>query len=209
MDILANSLFNSFNLIIALIALLSIVAVTIFVERFLFLKKSEKDVNSLILNLRKAIHSGNMVEAIQICENTGGPVAQIVKAGLSKYTRSKEEIESAIEIQGMIEIAELEKNGKILSIIATIAPLIGLLGTVLGFIQAFEEMRVSGLVDISAAKIGEAMEFALITTALGLVVAIPCIVAYNYIVSQVESFTLEMHTSASEIVDLMVFRDEI
>ncbi|MFN4174488.1 MAG: MotA/TolQ/ExbB proton channel family protein [Parachlamydiaceae bacterium] len=200
---------NSFNLIIFLISLLSIVAVTIFIERFIFLKKSEKDLNELILNLRKAIEEGNRVEAIRLCEETQGPIAQVLKAGLLKTIRSKEVIESAMEVQGLIEIAELEKRSKILSIIATLAPLIGLLGTVLGFIQAFQEMRLSGLVDISAAKIGEAMEFALITTALGLVVAIPCIVAYNYIVSRIESFTLDMQTTSSEIVDLLVYRDEI
>lgn len=200
---------NSFNLIIFLISLLSIVAVTIFIERFIFLKKSEKDLNKLVLNLRKAIEEGNRVEAIRICEETRGPIAQILKAGLLKSLRSKEVIESAMEVQGLIEIAELEKRSRILSIIATLAPLIGLLGTVLGFIQAFQEMRLSGLVDISAAKIGEAMEFALITTAMGLVVAIPCIVAYNYIVSRIESFTLDMQTTSSEIVDLLVYQDEV
>jgi biopolymer transport protein ExbB len=208
MELIA-SIFSSYNMIVALIALLSIVAITIFIERFRFLKRSEKDISSLVINLRQAIDEGNMVEAINVCENTGGPIAQIIKAGLVKYSRSKEEIENAMATQGLIEIAELEKNGKVLSIIATLAPLIGLLGTVLGFIQAFEEMRLSGLVDVSAAKIGEAMEFALVTTAMGLVVAIPCIVAYNYIVSRIEHFTLDMQTTSSEIVDLMVHRDEI
>jgi biopolymer transport protein ExbB len=158
--------------------------------------------------LRKSIKDGHIVEALQICEETGGTVANIVKAGLSKHSRSKEQIESAMEIQGMIEIAALEKNCKILSIVATITPLIGLLGTVLGFIQAFSEMKLSGLVDISSTRIGEAMEFALITTAAGLVVAIPAIVAYNYIVNLIDGFVLEIQTTSSEVVDLLVYRDE-
>jgi biopolymer transport protein ExbB len=95
-----------------------------------------------------------------------------------------------------------------LSVIAYIAPLIGLLGTVLGFIQAFGEMRTSGLVDISATRLGEAMEYALVTTAAGLVVAIPSVIAYNYIVSRIEGFILEMQTTSAEIVDILIHRDD-
>lgn len=116
-------------------------------------------------------------------------------------------MESAMEIAGMMEIASLERNAKILSVIAHIAPLIGLLGTVVGFIQAFSEMKTSGLVDISANQIGEAMEYALVTTAAGLAVAIPTVIGYNYLVSRVESYVLEMQTTSSEIVDIMMNRD--
>lgn len=200
---------SSNNLVLLIIALTSFIGITIFIERLFVIKRAEADTNLLLISLRAAIESGHMVEAMQICERTKGPVANIIKVGLGKHTRSKGEIESAMEIQGLIEIAKLEKNGKILSLIATIAPLIGLLGTVLGFIQAFSEMRLSGLVDISATRIGEAMEFALITTAAGLVVAIPAIIGYNYLVSLIENHLLEIHTTTSEVVDLLVFRDEI
>lgn len=174
----------------------------------LHLKKSEINTNKFIIEIRNIIKEGNIVEAIQLCEKTGGTIANIIKAGLTRHNRGKEQIEGAMEIAGLIEIAYLEKNAKILSIIAHVAPLIGLLGTVLGFIQAFAEMRLSGLVDISATRIGEAMEYALVTTAAGLVVAIPSVIAYNYIVSRVEGFLLEIQTTSSEIVDLLVYRDE-
>lgn len=200
--------YSDWNIILLVIVGCSIVSFAIFIERFLHLRRSEIDTNKLIIDLRKSIKEGNIVEAIQICEKTGGTIANIVKAGLMKHTRGKEQIESAMEMSGLIEIAQLEKNAKILSIIAYIAPLIGLLGTVLGFIQAFSEMRTSGLVDISATRIGEAMEYALVTTAAGLVVAIPSIIAYNYLVSRVEGFVLEIQTTASEIVDMLVYRDE-
>lgn len=172
------------------------------------LNRSEIDTNQFIIAMRKTIKEGNLVEAIQVCEQTGGTIAAIIKAGVMKHNRSQEQIESAMEIAGLIEVARLEKNAKILSIIAHIAPLIGLLGTVLGFIQAFAEMRLSGLVDISATRIGEAMEYALVTTAAGLVVAIPSILAYNYIVSRIEGFVLEIQTSSAEIVDLLLDREE-
>ena len=205
------SLFNygsNWNLILFIIIGCSIASFTIFVERLMQLHRSEIDTNQFIIGMRKTIKEGNLVEAIQICEHTGGTIAAIIKAGILKHNRGKEQIESAMEIAGLIEIARLEKNAKILSIIAHIAPLIGLLGTVLGFIQAFAEMRLSGLVDISATRIGEAMEYALVTTAAGLVVAIPSVLAYNYIVSRVEGFVLEIQTSSAEIVDLLLDREQ-
>ena len=195
---------GNWNFILMIIVGCSIVSFTIFIERLIHLRKSEINTNQFIIALRGAIPAGNIVESIQICEQTGGTIATIIKAGIMRHHRGKAKIESAMEIAGMIEIAKLEKNAKILSIIAYIAPLIGLLGTVLGFIQAFSEMRLSGLVDISATRIGEAMEYALVSTAAGLVVAIPSVLAYNYIVSRIEGFVLEIQTTSSEIVDLLL-----
>lgn len=205
------SFFNygtNWNLILLIIIGCSIVSFTIFIERLMQLKRSEIDTNQFIIGMRKTIKEGNLVEAVHNCEKAGGTIAAIIKAGILKHNRGKEQIESAMEIAGLIEIARLEKNAKILSIIAHVAPLIGLLGTVLGFIQAFAEMRLSGLVDISATRIGEAMEYALVTTAAGLVVAIPSILAYNYIVSRIEGFVLEIQTSSAEIIDLLLDKEE-
>lgn len=199
---------TNWNIILIVIGCCSFLSFTIFIERLLHLRKSEIDTNAFIINLREMINEGNIVEAITFCEKTPGTISNIVKAGLLKHNRDQEQIENAMEVSGLIEIAELEKNAKILSIIAHIAPLIGLLGTVLGFIQAFSEMRMSGLVDISATRIGEAMEYALVTTAAGLVVAIPSVLAFNYIVSRIDGFILEIQTTSSEIVDLLVHREE-
>jgi len=190
--------------ILIIIGLLSVASLTVFIERLFFLKKSERDTNQLLIKIRDALHAGNIAEAVQICEETGGAVANILRASLSKHAKSQERIESAIEIAGQIEIRALEKNAKVLSVVAHIAPLVGLLGTVLGFIQAFSEMRLSGLVDISATRLGEAMEMALITTAAGLAVAIPSVIAYNYIVSRIQSFVLEMETCSNEMVDILL-----
>jgi len=198
--------FEEWNTILVIIGGCSVLALGIFIERLLFLRKSEINTNHFIIALRKVILEQNIIEAIRICEETGGAIATIVKAGLQKHERPKEEIQASMEITGLNEIARLEKNAKILSIIAHITPLIGLLGTVLGFIQAFSEMRQSGLMDISTTRVGEAMEYALVTTAAGLVVAIPTIVAYNYLVSRVKGLVLEMQTTSSEIVDLLVNR---
>lgn len=198
----------NWNLILVILGVCSLISFTIFIERLLQLRRAEVDTNSFLMGLRQIIKDGNIVEAIRFCETTGGSIANIVKAGLTKHHRDKERIENAMEVSGLIEISQLEKNAKILSIIAHIAPLIGLLGTVLGFIQAFGEMRMSGLVDISATRLGEAMEYALVSTAAGLVVAIPSVLAYNYLVSRVEGFVLEAQTTSSEIVDMLLERQE-
>ncbi|MBT3394236.1 MAG: MotA/TolQ/ExbB proton channel family protein [Waddliaceae bacterium] len=198
----------NWNLILVLIFGCSVVSFAIFIERMLLLKRSEIDTNAFVIDLRKSLRYGNYVEAIASCENTGGPLSNIVRSGLMRHNRKQDEIEDAMEVTGMLEIALLEKNTRILSIIAHIAPLIGLLGTVLGFIRAFGEMRLSGLMDISTTNIGEAMEYALVTTAAGLVVAIPTFVAYNYLVSRVDRFVLEVQTTSSTIVDVLVNQRE-
>lgn len=199
---------SNWSVLLIILAGCSILSFAIFIERLMHLHRAEIDTNAFLINIRKSIQEGDVVGAIQICENTIGTVSTIVKAGLIKHHRPKEQIESAMESSGLIEIAQLEKNARILSTIAHIAPLIGLLGTVLGFIQAFSEMRLSGLVDISATRIGEAMEYALISTAAGLVVAIPSVIAYNYIVSRIEGFVLEISTTSAEVVDILIQRKE-
>ncbi|MEX2305342.1 MAG: MotA/TolQ/ExbB proton channel family protein [Waddliaceae bacterium] len=196
------------NIILILIGFCSLIAFTVFIERLIVLHRSEVDIDRLIIGLRSAVMEGNFVQSIQICEKAGGAVARMVKSGIERHHQARERIESAMEISGLVEIARLEKNAKILSVIAHICPLIGLLGTVVGFIEAFSEMRMSGLVDISASRIGAEMEYALVTTAAGLVVAIPSILGYNYLVSRIEAFVLEMQTTSSEIVDLLMHRDE-
>ena len=202
-----NKLFGNWNLILVLIGACSVVGIAIFIERLVQLKKAEIDTNRFLIGARSLLEKGSIVEAVRFCEDVGGAVGSIVKSGLMRHNQTRDRIENAMEMTGLVEIARLEKNAKILSVIAYIAPLIGLLGTVLGFIQAFGEMRATGLMDISTTRIGEAMEYALVTTAAGLVVAIPTVIAYNYLVSRIEGLVLEMQTTSSEIVDLLVHHD--
>ena len=191
------------NLVLVVIILCSILAAGVFFERVSYLKKVDGDTSSLLVLLRQEILEGNIVEAMNICEEKQGAVSSVVKAGLCKHERPREYIENAMELRGLVEIAKMEKNARILSIIGHIAPLIGLLGTVIGFIKAFGEMRISSLVEISATQIGEAMEYVFVTTAAGLVVAIPAVIGYNYIISRIENMTVEMQATAAEVVDLL------
>lgn len=194
------------NLVLVVIIFCSIVGAAVFFERLLYFKKIDIDTAAFLMLLRTRIDDGHIVEAMNLCETKPGAVSNVIKAGLCKHDRSKESIENAMELRGLIEIAKMEKNARILSIIAHIAPLIGLLGTVIGFIKAFGEMRVSSLVEISATQIGEAMEYALVTTAAGLVVAIPAVIGYNYLVSRIEGFIVEMQATTAEVVDILESR---
>jgi biopolymer transport protein ExbB len=193
------------NLVLCVIALCSFVGVAIFIERLIYLGKTDIDTDSLLIELRSVIEQGNIIEAVHLCEKRPGAVSNIIRSGIAQHERGREYIENAMELRGMIEVAKMEKNARILSIIAHISPLIGLLGTVLGFIRAFGQMRMSSLVEISSTQIGAAMEYALVTTAAGLVVAIPAVLAYNYIVSRVEGITVEIQATAAEVVDLLTF----
>lgn len=201
--------FSQGNSILFVIFGCSMVASTIFIERLFAFRRAEIDTNKFLIRLRQAIRSHQLASALQLCEQSEGCVAKVVAAALNKYSHGKEEMQASMEIAGLKEIARLEKNAKILSVIAHIAPLIGLLGTVVGFIEAFSEMRLSGLIDISTTRIGQAMEYALITTAAGLAVAIPCVVAYNYLVSRIQSLVLEMQTTSAEVTDLLTSQEEI
>lgn len=196
------------NGILLVIGLCSVVAIAVFIERLKYLNEIDIDTETLLLELKSSIQQGNIVEAISLCETHEGAVSNIIKAGIANHERSRERIEYAMEMRGMVEIAKMEKNARILSIIAHIAPLIGLLGTVLGFIRAFAEMKMSGMIEISASQIGEAMEYALVTTAAGLVVAIPAVLAYNYLITRIESMTVEIQATAAEVVDLLTYRNE-
>lgn len=198
-----GQLVADWNMILVVIALCSVIGVAVFIERLAYLRRVDKDTTRLLLQLRPAIQDGNIAAALEICQGTGGAVANIIRAGLSNHERSREDIMKAMQLRGIVEIALLEKHARILSVLAHVTPLIGLLGTVLGFIRAFGEMRMSSLVEISTNQIGEAMEFALVTTAAGLVVAIPAVIAYNLLVSRIESVTVDMQAGASEVIDLI------
>ncbi len=193
------------NLVLVVIGLCSLIGIAIFIERLMYLGKVDIDTDALLIELRSTIERGDIAEAVALCEKRPGAVSNIIRAGISQHERGQDYIEQAMELRGMIEVAKMEKNARVLSIIAHIAPLIGLLGTVLGFIRAFGEMRMSSLVEISSTQIGAAMEYALVTTAAGLVVAIPAVLAYNYIVSRIEGITVEIQATAAEVIDLLTF----
>ena len=201
-ELIKESLLDG-NPIILLILCTSFLAVFLFVERWLTLQRATVDGEGLLLRLSPLIERGNFGQAHHLLEQSRGALPLIFKAAVEKQGESKEEILASMELQAMVQMGEIERHANILSLIAHIAPLLGLLGTVLGFIAAFGEMRMSGLLDTSASKIGEAMESALLTTALGLSVAIPTAFGYNILVSRIASFGLELEAFSRRFLDLL------
>lgn len=184
------------------IGLCSIVALAITIERFWSLRRATIDTREFMDTMRTVLRQNRFQDAIDICDQTDGPVARIMKAGLLKHNRSKEDIREAIEDAGHLEIPRLERYMAALATCANIAPLLGLLGTVTGMIKAFAQIQYKQGV-VNPADLAEGINNALVTTAAGLSVAIPALVAYNYFVSRVENMILEMEISSSELVELL------
>jgi biopolymer transport protein ExbB len=140
------------------------------------------------------------VEAISICDATPGPVARLVKVAILNRDYGRERVREALEEAGLAEVPRLEEKLNLLATIAQLAPLLGLLGTVLGFIQTFMRMEAAGLY-AQVPQLSTGIWQALICAAAGLAVAIPAHAGYNYLVSRVNSIVLDMERAATEIVN--------
>ncbi len=180
----------------------SVVALAIAIERFITLRRARIDTREFMDTMRQVVRQNRIAEAVEICDETDAPVARIMRAGLLKHNRTKEEIREAIEDAGHLEVPRLERYLSGLATCANIAPLLGLLGTVSGMIKAFAQIQhKQGQVNPS--DLAEGIGNALVTTAAGLTVAIPALVIYNYLVGRVESMVLEMEVSSTELLDLL------
>ncbi|MBN2308982.1 MAG: MotA/TolQ/ExbB proton channel family protein [Candidatus Hydrogenedentes bacterium] len=184
------------------IAACSIVALAITIERFYSLRRATIDTREFMDTMRTILRQNRFQEAIDLCDQTDGPIARILKAGLLKHNRSKEDIRESIEDAGHLEIPRLERYLSALATCANIAPLLGLLGTVAGMIKAFGRIQ-DKKGQVNPADLAEGISNALVTTAAGLTVAIPTLVIYNYFVSRVDNMILEMEISSSELVELL------
>jgi biopolymer transport protein ExbB len=147
----------------------------------------------------------NVVEAIAICDATPSPVARIVKTAILNRDRGRDRVREAVEEAGLTEVPRLEEKLNLLATIAQIAPLLGLLGTILGFIETFRQLQSDGLyAHISGEhSLAEGIWTALICAAAGIAVAIPVHAGYNYLVSRINKIVLDMERAAAEIVNIV------
>lgn len=178
----------------------SIVAVAVMIDRWWVLRSAKINVNEFLAKLRKAlIVNKSLRDGIKICEQYKGPLASIMKAGLLKYGKPKEEIEKTIETAALHEMARLEKRLVILASVANVAPLLGFFGTVSGMIQSFEALAEQGLSNPGAVAAG--ISEALVTTAAGLAVAIPVQLAYNFFTNSINSSVRDIETSTNMLLE--------
>lgn len=181
---------------------LGAVTVTVFLERVLHYHRAQINSTEFLTGFRNVLKRENIIEAISICDATPGPVARLVKVALLNRERGREGMREALEEAGLMEVPRLEKKLSLLATVAQIAPLLGLMGTVLGFIRVFYQLEQAGL----SAQVGDlsaGIWQALICTAGGLAVAIPSYAAYNYLVSRVNSIVLDMEKASMEIVNMI------
>ncbi|MBR2723092.1 MAG: MotA/TolQ/ExbB proton channel family protein [Lentisphaeria bacterium] len=182
------------------IGVCALIAMFIFFKKTFQFHREEVNVRELVRGLENVLRRNGFVEAISLCDNTPGPAARVLSAAILAYERKDEDLKQAIDDACLEEMPKLEKNIDILSTIGFISPLLGLLGTVLGMMETFETVNVTSSMALSSSELAGTIRMALVTTAGGLAVAIPCYVAYNYLVSRVNAITLDMEKAASEIV---------
>ncbi len=181
------------------------IAAIIFFERLFHLHRAQIKANDFLDGIYNIVGRRNIVEAVSICEETPGPVADIVRAAILHHDEDKEDIQKAIEETGLAEVPRLERNLNLLATIAQIAPLIGLLGTVLGMMQVFVEMQ-QGAPLVHSGDLSAGLWKALLTTAAGLAVAIPTYAAYNFLISRVETIVLDMERASVDVLSFLTKR---
>ena len=196
--------------VIWLILLAAAVALATFIERVLYCHRSQINSAEFLNGVRTVLKRDNVVEAISICDATPGPVARIVKTAILNRDRGRERVREAVEEAGLTEVPLLEERLNLLATIAQIAPLLGLLGTILGFMDVFRQLQSDGLyAHISGAhSLAEGVWRALICAAAGIAVAIPAHAGYNYLVSRINKIALDMERAAGEIVNIVTENGE-
>ncbi len=187
---------------------LGLVAVWVFVVKWLQFHREQVDFRELFKGLSNLIKKDAVVEAVTLCDHTPGPAARVVAAAIIAREDGETDYRRAAEEAAMDEIPRLERYLTILGSIGYIAPLLGLLGTVLGMMSAFHTINVTDTVYLSAPELSGSINMALLTTAAGLVVAIPCYAGYNYLLSRLNHILLDMKKAISEVVHLLEQRNE-
>jgi biopolymer transport protein ExbB len=188
--------------IMAVLGVLSIIAVYIFIERFLAIKKASQDDKHFMNNIRDFIHTGRLDSALSLCRNNDSPIARMIEKGLLRIGRPLNDINTAIENVGKLEVAKMEKNIAGLATIAGAAPMLGFLGTVIGMIVAFYDMSMAGN-NIDIALLSNGIYQAMVTTVGGLIVGIFALIFYNLLVAKVEKLVFILEARASEFMDLL------
>ena len=182
------------------ICVCSVISITIVLERFYHLHKVKLDIPGFFSQIKGFLKKGEWNEAVKLCEISPSPAAKVLSAAIKNYRRHLQLQEKVISRVGSHEVRNLEKHLRGLAVIGNIAPLLGLLGTVTGMIQAFIKIQeLGGRVDASVLAGG--IWEALITTAAGLSVAIPTLVAYHYFEGRVDNIASQMKEVASEFLE--------
>ena len=187
--------------VMILLALMSVAAIYLFFERTMAIAKAEKVSPDFMNKIRDYIGQGSFDSARNLCQSSNTPMARMLDKGISRIGKDLKDISVSIENIGKLEIYNLEKNLSSLATIASAAPMLGFLGTVLGMVQVFFDMEQVGTVSVE--HISSGTKQAMITTIVGLVVGIIAYVAYNNLVSKVSKVIHKMEATTIEFIDIL------
>ncbi len=179
-----------------------ILGLALVIERIIYLNLATTNTTSLLNGIEEALKAGDVEKAKELCRNTRGPVASVFYQGLDRYNEGIEEIEKAVVSYGSVQTARLESNMSWIGFCIAVAPSLGFLGTVVGMVQAFDDIEKAG--DISPTIVAGGMKVALITTVTGLIVAIILQVFYSYLISKIDSLVTSMEDSTINFMDIVV-----
>ncbi len=183
----------------------SIIALAIVIDRIYHLRRARIDTEKYMGTVAELLKRNRIVEAIDLCDQTPGPIAHILKAGLLKHDRPRQEIRDTIEDAALFEVPRLEKYLNVLATVGHVGPLLGVLGTVTGMVSAFQviEEKASNLGPVNPGDLAAGVWEAVLHPVFGLCVAIPSLVAYNWLTTWVNRFVLDMERSATELVNML------
>ncbi|MBQ9469709.1 MAG: MotA/TolQ/ExbB proton channel family protein [Bacteroidales bacterium] len=188
--------------IMAILLVLSIIAIYIFFERFVAIRKAAQTDINFMNRIREYIHDDKVDAAVALCRSENTPVARMIEKGIQRIGRPLPDVNAAIENVGNLEVSKLENGLPMLATISGGAPMIGFLGTVMGMIQAFYDMSMAGN-NIDVSLLSGGIYTAMVTTVGGLVVGILAYFGYNFLVARVEKVVFNLETRTSEFMDLL------
>jgi biopolymer transport protein ExbB len=186
----------------SLVAIAMIFGLALCIERIIFLSLSEINSKKLLEDIQAALENGDVEGAKAICRDTRGPVASICYQGMMRIDEGLDVVERSVVSYGSVQASNLEKNLSWITLFIAMSPSLGFLGTVIGMVQAFDDIQKAG--DISPNVVAGGMKVALITTIFGIIVALILQVFYNYILSKVESLNTDMEDSSVSLLDIIM-----
>ena len=186
----------------ALVAIAMIFGLALCIERIIFLSLSEINSKKLLEDIQAALENGDVEGAKAICRDTRGPVASICYQGMLRIDEGLDVVERSVVSYGSVQASNLEKNLSWITLFIAMSPSLGFLGTVIGMVQAFDDIQKAG--DISPNVVAGGMKVALITTIFGIIVALILQVFYNYILSKVEALNTDMEDSSVSLLDIIM-----
>ncbi len=184
------------------IALLSIIGIYIFFERYIMIGRASKEDTEFMNNIRDFFNNGRIDSALALCRNNNTPLARMIEKGLQRMGRPLGDINAAIENVGSMEVAKLEKNISLLATVAGAAPMLGFLGTVAGMVKIFYDLSMAGN-NLGIQLLSGGIYQALISTVAGMIVGITAYFCYNILVSRIQKIVSSLQFSASEFMDLL------